>query len=53
MNLGVTELLIILTILLLLFGVGRISRLAGELDAGIRAFREGMQGEAKSDAKSD
>ncbi|RMF49686.1 MAG: twin-arginine translocase TatA/TatE family subunit [Anaerolineae bacterium] len=45
MNLGPTELIIILLIILLLFGVGRISRIAGELGSGIRAFREGLQGE--------
>ncbi len=45
MNLGPTELLIILIIVLLLFGVGRITRVAGELGAAIRAFREGLQGE--------
>lgn len=50
MNLGPTELIIILIIVLLLFGVGRISRIAGELGAGIRAFREGLKGEDQSEA---
>lgn len=44
MDLGPGELLIILIIVMLLFGVGRISRVAGELGAAIRAFREGLQG---------
>ncbi len=48
MNFGPTELLIILFIVLLLFGVGRISRIAGELGSAIRAFREGLQGEAET-----
>lgn len=48
MNLGPTELIIILLIVLLLFGVGRVSRVAGELGAAIRAFREGLQGEQSS-----
>ena len=39
---GPTELLIILVIVVLLFGVGRISKIAGELGSGIRAFREGI-----------
>ena len=39
---GPTELLIILVIVVLLFGVGRISKIAGELGSGIRAFREGV-----------
>ena len=47
---GPTELLIILGIIILLFGVGRIGKIAGELGSGIRAFRSGMQGE---DDKTD
>ncbi len=45
MDIGPTELIIILVIVLLLFGVGRIGKIAGELGSGIRAFREGLQGE--------
>ena len=45
MDIGPTELIIILLIVLLLFGVGRISKIAGELGSSIRAFREGLQGE--------
>jgi sec-independent protein translocase protein TatA len=44
MDIGPTELIIILVIVLLLFGVGRIGKIAGELGSGIRAFREGLQG---------
>jgi sec-independent protein translocase protein TatA len=44
---GVPELLIILVIIILLFGVGRISKIAGELGKGIRNFRDGLQGEKK------
>lgn len=44
-QLGPTELIIILVIVLVLFGVGRISKIAGEMGSGIRAFKEGMQGE--------
>lgn len=41
--LGPTELIIILLIVVLLFGVGRLGRLGGELGRGIREFREGLQ----------
>ena len=44
-DLGVPELLIILGIIVLLFGVGRIGRIAGELGSGIRAFKEGLGGD--------
>jgi sec-independent protein translocase protein TatA len=43
-GLGPTELIIILVIVLVLFGVGRISKIAGEMGSGIRAFKEGLQG---------
>jgi sec-independent protein translocase protein TatA len=37
-----SEWIIILVIVLLLFGPGRIGRIAGELGKGIRSFREGL-----------
>ena len=39
---GAPELIIILIIVLLLFGPGRIGKLAGELGKGLRNFREGL-----------
>ena len=44
---GPLELVIILAIVVLLFGVGRIGKIAGELGSGIKAFREGIQGDKK------
>lgn len=44
MDIGVPELLIILVVVLLLFGPGRIARTAGELGKGLRAFRDGLSG---------
>jgi sec-independent protein translocase protein TatA len=45
MDIGPTEMIIILVIVVLLFGVGRIGKIAGELGSGIRAFKEGLSGE--------
>jgi len=42
-RIGPLELVIILVIVILLFGVGRIGKVAGELGSGIRAFREGLR----------
>ncbi len=42
---GTSELLIVLVIIIILFGAGRIGKIAGELGAGIRNFREGLTGE--------
>ena len=50
---GLPELLIILVIVLVLFGVGRISKIAGEMGSGIRAFKEGIQGEEKESKEED
>ncbi len=44
---GPTELLLLLFIVLLLFGPGRLSKIAGELGTGLRAFREGLNAEAR------
>lgn len=41
-HLGSTELVILLVIVILLFGVGRIGKIAGELGSGLKAFREGL-----------
>lgn len=44
-QIGFPELLVILAIVILIFGVGRISQVAGELGKGIRAFKQGLRGE--------
>ncbi|MDQ7025618.1 MAG: twin-arginine translocase TatA/TatE family subunit [Anaerolineae bacterium] len=41
-SIGVTELLIILTIVIVLFGVGRIGKIGGELGQAVKNFREGV-----------
>jgi len=53
MDIGPTELIIILLIVLLLFGVGRIGKLGGELGSGIRAFRKGLKEEDEDKAQKD
>jgi len=50
---GPTELIIILVIVILLFGVGRIGKIAGELGSGIKAFRKGLQSEDEEKQKSE
>jgi len=40
---GGWEWLIILAIVLLIFGVGRIARVGGELGKGVSAFRQGLK----------
>ena len=52
-GLGPTELIIILMIVILLFGVGRIGKIAGELGSGIKAFREGVGNGAEEGGKEE
>jgi sec-independent protein translocase protein TatA len=42
MEIGVPELLIVLFVILLIFGPGRIASLGRELGASIRQFRQGL-----------
>lgn len=49
-RLDLPELLVILAIVILIFGVGRISKVAGELGKGIRAFKQGLSGEEEEKA---
>ena len=53
MNFGPTELIIILVIVVLLFGAGRIGKIAGELGSGMRAFKDGLQGKDDKDKKEE
>jgi sec-independent protein translocase protein TatA len=48
-NLHGPELLILLVIILLVFGVGRIGKIATELGQGIRQFRAGLSGSDQPD----
>ena len=48
-GLGTTELLIILGIVILLFGVGRLSKIGSELGQGIRAFKDGIKGDEEAE----
>lgn len=49
---GGWEWIIILVIALLLFGVGRLSKIGGELGRGIREFRKGLKGDEESSTSS-
>lgn len=46
------ELIIVLVIVILVFGVGRISKISGEIGAGIKSFKDGLSGRDK-DKKSE
>jgi sec-independent protein translocase protein TatA len=52
-NLGGTELIIVLVIILLLFGAKRIPELARGLGNGIREFKKGTRGEADDELREE
>jgi len=49
---GLPELLIILVIIILLFGPGRIGKVAGELGKGIRSFKNGLSEKKEDEEKT-
>ena len=51
MNFGTPELILVIIIIVLLFGVGRISKISGEIGSSIKAFREGLASEKDKDKK--
>jgi sec-independent protein translocase protein TatA len=53
MAFGPTELIIILVIVLLLFGVGRVSKIGGELGSAVSNFRRGMTEAKESEAEAE
>ena len=53
MDIGPTELIIILVIVLLIFGVGRLGKIGGELGSAIREFRKGLGGDEAEQAKPE
>jgi sec-independent protein translocase protein TatA len=46
---GWPEIIVILVVVVLVFGVGRISKIGGEIGSGIRAFKQGLSGEKDDD----
>lgn len=52
-DLGPGELIIVLLIVILVFGPGRLSKLGGDLGSGIRSFREGLSGGEKKEASEE
>ncbi len=51
-RIGVPELLLILVIIILVFGVGRVAKIGGEIGSAIRSFRKGISGKEDDEAEN-
>jgi sec-independent protein translocase protein TatA len=49
MDIGMPEVFIILIVVLLIFGPGRIVKISRELGAGIRQFKQGLTESSEAD----
>ena len=48
-GLGHWEILLILVIVLIVFGAGKLPKVAGELAKGIKSFKQGLKDQKKND----
>ena len=48
-GLGPWEIILILVIVLIVFGAGKLPKVAGELAKGIKSFKQGLKDEKKND----
>ncbi len=52
-DIGAPELLIVLVIVVLVFGPGRLAKVMGEIGKGISSFKDSISPEEKSDSVSE
>jgi sec-independent protein translocase protein TatA len=53
MRFGTWEIVIVLVIVLLVFGPGRITKVASEMGKGIKAFKDGLNEDKSEDDESE
>lgn len=53
MSIGIWQLVLILLIVLLIFGAGKLPRVMGDVGKGVRSMREGLKGDGEGDVSSD
>ncbi len=53
MKLGWPEIILILAVILIVFGVGKLPQVGANLGKGIREFRKAAKGEEDTDKKSE
>jgi sec-independent protein translocase protein TatA len=54
MSIGIWELVLILAIVLLIFGAGKLPKVMGDVGRGIKSLKDGLKGDAeKKDIEED
>ena len=53
MRLGGWEIVVVLVIVLLLFGPGRIAKVAGEMGKSIKAFKDGLTSDKEDESPTE
>jgi len=53
MSIGIWQIVLILAIVLILFGAGKLPRVMGDVAKGIKNFKTGMKEEASEDDNKD
>ncbi len=53
MGIGFKEILIILIVVLVVFGAGKLPRVMGDLGKGLRSFKDGLKGEGDDEGKDN
>lgn len=49
MGISVWQILVVLLLVLVLFGAGKIPQIMGDLGKGLRSFKDGLKGEDEKD----
>ena len=52
MGISLPNILLILVIVLILFGAGKLPKVMGELGKGLKNFKEGMEGKEPTETKN-
>ena len=53
MSIGIWQILLILIVVLVLFGAGRLPRVMKDLGEGIRGFKKGLNEDDSADSKEE
>jgi sec-independent protein translocase protein TatA len=53
MSFGVTEMLVVLAIVLIVFGAGKLPSVMGDLAKGVRNFKAGLKDEPETTERTD